>query len=127
MTLELICFYCSELTKNIPANPDDLNVVMLPLYHTFGISSMFDNMVRGLRYVLIRRFSFKHMLEAIQEFRITIMSIVPAIAAQLVKLPVEKHYDLSSVQYLFSGAAALSKDIQAGLVEKFSCLVIQGN
>lgn len=54
------------------------------------------------------------------------MSVVPAIANQLVKLPVEKHYDLTSLRLLFSGAAALSKDIQAALSEKFGCFVFQG-
>lgn len=66
------------------------------------------------------------MLEAIQEHRITIMSVVPAIATQLVKHPVEKHYDLTSLRILFSGAAALSKDIQSQLEEKFGCFVFQG-
>ncbi|XP_057377430.1 uncharacterized protein LOC130698815 [Daphnia carinata] len=115
-----------ELTKDIPKNPEDLNTVMLPLYHTFGISSIFDNMVRGLRFILVPHFTFKNMLEAIQEYRISIMSVVPAIATQLVKQPVEQHYDLSSLRLLFSGAAALSKEIQAGLVEKFGCFVFQG-
>ncbi|XP_046632805.1 4-coumarate--CoA ligase 1-like [Daphnia pulicaria] len=115
-----------ELTKNIPRNPEDLNTVMLPLYHTFGISSIFDNMVRGLRFILVPHFTFKNMLEAIQKHKISIMSVVPAIATQLVKQPVEKHYDLSSLRLLFSGAAALSKEIQAGLVEKFGCFVFQG-
>ena len=60
----------SELTKNIPKNPEDLNTVMLPLYHTFGISSIFDNMVRGLRFILVPHFTFKNMLEAIQEYKV---------------------------------------------------------
>lgn len=55
------------------------------------------------------------------------MSVVPAIATQMVKLPVEKHYDLTSLRLLFSGAAALSKEIQNGLAEKFGCFVFQGN
>lgn len=61
----------SELTKDIPSNPEDLNVVMIPLYHTFGISAIFENMVRGLRFVLIPHYSFKNMLEAIQEYRVS--------------------------------------------------------
>ena len=101
-------------------------VVMLPLYHTLGISGMLDCLVRGLRYVVIPRFTFRKMLEAIQEHRITIMSVVPAIAAQMVKHPVEKQYDLSSMRVLFSGAAALGKDLQERLIEKFDCMVLQG-
>ena len=84
---------------------------MLPLFHTFGLSSIYDYLNRGLCFVLIPRFTMKAMLETIQEFKITIVSLVPAIAVQLVKHPVEKYYDLSSIRFMFSGAAALGKDI----------------
>lgn len=47
---------------------------MLPLYHTFGISSIFDNMVRGLRFILVPHFTFKNMLEAIQEHKVTVLA-----------------------------------------------------
>lgn len=63
-----------ELTKSVSTSPDDINVVMLPLYHTFGISSILDNMVRGLPYVLIPHFTFQKMLEAIQEYKVYLSS-----------------------------------------------------
>jgi len=123
-------FYClkyRELAKNVPKDPNDVNVVMLPLYHAFGLSSILDNLVRGLRFVLIPHFTFRNMLEAIQRHRITILPLVPAIAAQLVKHPVEKQYDLSSLRLLFCGASALGKDLHDRLTEKFECMVFQGN
>ena len=116
----------SELTKHIEPNPTDRTVVMLPLFHTFGISSTMDSMIRGLSFVLIKRFSLKALLTAIQEFRISIMSLVPAIAVLLVKYPVEKQYGLSSIRFVFSGAAALSKELSEQLTEKFGCFVFQG-
>ena len=119
-------FAFSELTKDIPRSPDERSVVMLPLFHTFGLSSIYDYLNRGLCFVLIPRFTMKAMLETIQEFKITIVSLVPAIAVQLVKHPVEKYYDLSSIRFMFSGAAALGKDITEKLTEKFGCYVFQG-
>lgn len=100
---------------------------MLPLYHTFGISSILDFYMRGMQFVLLPKFSLKRLLETVQEFRITIISVVPAIATQLAKQPVEKHFDLSSIRMIFSGAAALSKEIAQQLSDKFGCLVFQGS
>ena len=115
-----------ELTRGVDPYPEDMNVIMLPLYHTFGISSIMDNMMRGVPFVLIPQFTFQRMLESIQEFKISIMSVVPAIANELVKQPVEKYYDLSSLRLLFSGAAALSPEISEKLSDKFGCFVFQG-
>ena len=62
-----------ELTKDVPRNPDDCNAAMLPFFHTFGISAVFDNYIRGLRFILIPRFTFTNMLQAIQDFKVTII------------------------------------------------------
>ena len=64
-----------ELTKSVDPYPEDMNVIMLPLYHTFGVSSIMDNMMRGVPYVLIPHFTFQGMLEAIQEFKVFFYSI----------------------------------------------------
>ena len=58
--------------------------------------------------------------------QITYMSLVPPVAIQLIKLPVETWYDLSSLHVITCGAAALSKENTALLRNKFKCLVVQG-
>jgi len=115
-----------ELAKGFDVDPEECSAAILPFYHTFGISAIFDNFIRGLRFVLFPKFTFPKMLEAIQNHKITILPVVPAIAVQLIKQPVEKHYDLSSLKIILSGAAALSKETKEKLVEKFSCFVFQG-
>jgi len=115
-----------ELAKGFAVDPEECSAAILPFYHTFGISAIFDNFIRGLRFVLFPKFTFPKMLEAIQNHKITILPVVPAIAVQLIKHPVEKHYDLSSIKMILSGAAALSKETKDRLVEKFSCFVFQG-
>ena len=58
--------------------------------------------------------------------QITIITLVPAIAVQLAKQPVEKKYDLSSIRVIAVGAAPIGKEIIARLAEKFNCFVLQG-
>ena len=58
--------------------------------------------------------------------QVTVVSLVPAIAVPMCKYPVEQQYDLSSIRYIFSGAAALSKEVADRLAEKLSCFIFQG-
>jgi len=115
-----------EVTKGFPVQSDEVSMAILPFYHTFGISGIFENLLRSLRYVILPTFTMPKMLQTIQDFKITVLPIVPAIAVQLAKHPVEQHYDLSSLRIMFSGAASLSVEVANQLVEKFGCLVFQG-
>ena len=59
------------------------------------------------------RYDFVKMLDHVQRYRVTDLTMVPPIAVALAKHPAVKHYDLSSVQYLGSGAAPLSREVCA--------------
>lgn len=51
--------------------------------------------------------------------------MVPTIAVQLAKQPVEEQYDLSSLKHIGCGAAALSVETMRVLKNKFKCIVNQ--
>jgi len=53
------------------------------------------------------------------------MVLVPAIAVQIAKQPVEKQYDLSSLRVVVSSTAAIGKDIIVTLRQKLNCFIIQ--
>ena len=53
------------------------------------------------------------------------MVLVPSIAVQIAKQPVEKEYDLSSLKIILSGTAPLGKEILIALRQKLKCLVVQ--
>ncbi len=55
----------------------------------------------------------------------SVLFVVPALAVQMIKQPVEKHYDLSSLKMMRSGAAAISKETILGLQEKFGVFYLQ--
>ena len=129
---------------------------ILPFYHSFGISGVLDNLMGGLRFVLIPNFTLQRFLQAVQDYKvgynfviriyflcwiltipcsdtyfnftcqITIVSLVPAIAIQLAKQPVEKRYDLSSLRVIRCGASALSAETIRILKQKLNCTVYQG-
>ncbi|KAI9642562.1 hypothetical protein NHQ30_009367 [Ciborinia camelliae] len=66
---------------------------------------------RGIPVYIMKKFDFKEVLEAVQKYKITSLTMVPPVVVLLVKSPLTKQYDLSSVIEIGSGAAPLSGEI----------------
>ncbi len=78
-----------------------------PLYHCAAGSRMFTNTVLGATHVTIPRFSVKAVLEAIQRYRITMVSMVPTMMTMVLNEPSLDSYDLSSLQIISYGGAPM--------------------
>ncbi|RAL62104.1 hypothetical protein DID88_002590 [Monilinia fructigena] len=85
-----------------------------PLYHAMG-QTIFGAVApkRGIPVYIMKKFDFQEMLEAVQKYRITTLTMVPPVIVLLVKSPLTKQYDLSSVLDIVSGAAPLSGEVIA--------------
>ncbi len=68
---------------------------------------------------IMQKFDFIQMLENLQRFRITDLILVPPIVVALAKSPATRHYDLSSVVRISSGAAPLGREISMDLENIF--------
>jgi 4-coumarate--CoA ligase len=84
--------------------------------------------MRGIPVYIMKKFDFVKMLEAVQKYRITTLTMVPPIVVvcfpstnlfypssnihqALAKSPLTKKYDLSSVRDIGSGAAPLGGEV----------------
>ncbi|XP_076902178.1 putative CoA ligase CCL5 [Bidens hawaiensis] len=93
----------------------DVFLCFLPMFHIYGLA--FFNMgllTLGATVVLMQRYDFKGMLEAVHTHKVNNIPAVPPIILSLVKYN-EGGYDLSSLRRVGSGAAPLSKE----LVDRF--------
>ena len=84
----------------------------LPMYHAmaqtvFAIGAPSER----IPSYIMRRFDFQKMLEAVQNFRISLLHLVPPLVVAMAKSPLTRQYDLSSVNGAGSGAAPLGKEI----------------
>jgi len=78
----------------------------LPLYHVFGyIEGMLAAIFVGGAIAPLRIFNPKTVLTIIQEFRINEVLFVPTMTVAVVDLAAKEHFDLSSLQSVFSAAA----------------------
>lgn len=84
----------------------------LPLYHAMSQTiNIACALLRGVPVYMMKKFDFIQMLEYVQKYRITTLTLVPPIVNMLAKHPVVKKYDLSSVEGAGSGAAPLGWEV----------------
>ena len=72
------------------------------------------------------RFELPAFLSMLQEHRITRAYAVPPIVLALAKHPLVDEFDLSSVEYVLSGAAPLSADLEVACAGRLGCRMQQG-
>ncbi|KAL2554794.1 4-coumarate--CoA ligase-like 5 [Forsythia ovata] len=98
---------------------NDVFLCFIPMFHIYGLAFFALGMFcSGTTTVIMQRFDFRNMLEAIQNYKINNIPAVPPVILGLVKYPGGTH-DLSSLRRVGSGAAPLSKEVADGFREKF--------
>ena len=95
-------------------------MVVLPSSLPYFRSDIFhriSNLSRITVYILLK-FDLIQVLECIEKFKVTDMTLVPPIAVLMVKHPAIDKYDLSSLRSIGCGAAPLSREISAMLEKR---------
>jgi len=106
---------------------DDVVLVVLPLFHVFGLSSQLNVCVRfGATMSLVPRFDVGKVLEVIQRDRVTIFEGVPTMYIALLNYPEIDRYDLSSLRIGISGGAAIPAEIIDAFEQKFGIVILEG-
>jgi acyl-CoA synthetase (AMP-forming)/AMP-acid ligase II len=93
----------------------------LPFYHITGIVHQLQfPVVLNANVYLLPTFTLDKMLQAVVDYKILELLLVPPILIRLVREPqIVSKYDLSHVKRFASGAAPLSKEILTLLEKKF--------
>ncbi|KAK8102798.1 hypothetical protein PG984_015944, partial [Apiospora sp. TS-2023a] len=94
---------------------------VLPLSHIYGLIVIaLSGIYRGDQIVILPRFELGGLLECIQRFKINQLFLVPPIIIQLLRnQPLCRKYDLSSVRYVYTGAAPLGIETHEDVVKSF--------
>lgn len=101
------CEQCSRVERIAPQE-DDVVWIALPLFHIYAMNvAMNLSVAHGGTMLLIDRFEPVSSLEAAQKNRCTVIYGAPPMFVAWSQLPNIRDFDLSSVRYIASGAAAL--------------------
>ena len=111
----------------IEAVPDDRFITISPLFHVFGQTNILVSaMLMGASVVLVRKFSPKTVLEAIQRHKVTFMAAVPTMYLMMLTHLREKSFDLSSLRVCHSGAAPMAVETFHDVEKFFGAPVQEG-
>jgi long-chain acyl-CoA synthetase len=101
------CEQCDRI-PTIQLQPEDVVWLALPLFHIYAMNVGLNlGVMKGATIALVERFEPVSSLEIIQQHRCSILWCAPPMFVAWLALPNLREYDLSSVRYVASGAAAL--------------------
>ncbi|KAL4402155.1 CoA-ligase [Malassezia pachydermatis] len=105
---------------------NEIHYSILPQFHCYGMLTSLINLHTLTPAVIAARFSPETFFSTVEEFHVTFAFVVPPIMIALVRSPLAKKYDLSSIKSLASGAASLSKELCELVRDKYGLHVTDG-
>ncbi len=104
----------------VDAREDDVFISFLPFNHIYGFTYFLCGSIHlGATQVIMARFHAEECLRLIEKYRVTVIfGVQPALLAFL-SVPDLDEYDLSSLRYIWIGAAPLAPAVARNIQEKF--------
>jgi long-chain acyl-CoA synthetase len=117
-----------QIRTSEPLFPPEDNVVMgnAPLFHILGQTCSLAALLVGGSLIIQPRINLDAAFDAIQRFRAKTMIGVPALYRMILEHSRLNQYDLSSLEYCFSGGDVLPTDLGRRWLEKFGHPIRQG-
>jgi acyl-CoA synthetase (AMP-forming)/AMP-acid ligase II len=121
----LVANICQSVQDRL--SEDERVIAVLPFFHIYGLVWLMNMpLYLGATVVTMPRFDLGEFLRVIQDYRITRAHVVPPIVVALVKDPLVDEFDLSSLQFMGSGAAPLSAELEVACGKRLGCRMLQG-
>lgn len=127
-------FYHNKISNDTKASREEngadvhpVSLFTVPLFHVFGFFMMIRAASLGESLVLMGKFDFVKMLDAVERYRVTYIPAAPPLVVAMTKSDLVDKYDLSSLQLLGSGGAPLGEDVAQRFRAKFPHVeIVQG-
>jgi acyl-CoA synthetase (AMP-forming)/AMP-acid ligase II len=111
----------------LDVHQDDVVIAVLPFFHLYGQAVLMAAALRqGATLVTMPRFDLEQFLALLQDYRVTVASVVPPIALAMTKHPLVDRFDLSALRFILSAAAPLSAELEQACGRRLDCVVAQG-
>lgn len=99
---------------------------ILPLAHVYGFTSMNSSFLLGSSVVIYRQFDVDKVFADIEKHKVKAFAAVPAMLHAMVASPNAVKYDLSSLESVGSGSAALPIAVIEAFNKKFNADIREG-
>ncbi len=114
--------FTAYVTANVEladGTPRGAALLCVPLYHIAGATNMMTTLWTGRRLVLVPQFDPRGWLETVERERITHAFLVPTMLKRLLDEPDLERRDLSSLEILSYGGAAMPFPVIRRALERF--------
>ncbi|RDX86534.1 4-coumarate--CoA ligase-like 5, partial [Mucuna pruriens] len=99
-------------SADVSGSQDDVFLAFIPMFHIYGLVFFGIGLLCvGITTILMQKYDFQGMLDAIQKHKVNNLSAVPPVVLALVKHASKARCDLSSLRRVGTGAAPLSKEV----------------
>jgi acyl-CoA synthetase (AMP-forming)/AMP-acid ligase II len=115
---DFTAYVCGN-TELADGTPRGAALLAAPLYHIAGATNVMTTMFTGRKLVVLRQFDAAEWLEAVERERVTHAFVVPTMMKQLIDHPRFAAHDLSSLQNLSYGGAAMPFPVIRRAIEVF--------
>lgn len=112
------CLQCRQVC--LPEADCGTCLGVLPFFHIAGLSQLvFLPFFLNQEVVVLPKFEMRTMLEAIKQYQISELWLVPPLSIRLIMDPLVAEYDLSTLRQIIVGAAPLSLEVSTALQSKY--------
>ncbi|OIT26698.1 4-coumarate--coa ligase-like 9, partial [Nicotiana attenuata] len=120
--------YNNKFTSDESENAEqDVAILTLPLFHVFGFFMLIRLAAMGETAVIMERFDFEKMLEAVEKYKVTYMPVSPPLVVAMAKSELVLKYDLTSLKLVACGGAPLGREVAERFKARFSNVeIVQG-
>lgn len=113
------------------STPDDVLLVVLPLFHSYGQTVMMNaGFLAGCTLVLLPRFEAGAALKLMQDEKVTLFAGVPTMYWDILNYPDLDKFDLAKIKQSLricnSGGAAMPVEVMRAFEKKFEVPILEG-
>ena len=118
---------CHILGQLFGAQPEDVQIAVLPLFHSYGQSVVMNTTIHyGGTITMVPRFDPVAAMEAIHRDRVTLFQGVPTMYLALLHHPELANYDLSSMRMGGAGGASMPGEVMTAFENTFGITILEG-
>lgn len=88
--------------------PEDINLLVMPIYHIGGFWPLMTHFYRGATSILLPRFDIDKLLKIIEQEKVTVLNLVPTTLIRLISYPDLSSYDLTSLRLIMYASAPIA-------------------
>lgn len=104
----------------------DVQLVVLPLFHSFGIFSLYYTLYVGGLIILMRRYDAERALSLIDQYRVTSFNCAPPMLLGFLQVKNPERFNLHSLRNCLCGGAVMPVEVMKRVKDLLGVEVVDG-